>query len=527
MTDKSIPASSGEGEKEGVVSIEKTSDPAAEAPSAFDSASPPKGTSEGAPSKGTPPLKAKAPSPVRRAVGSAAGWVPPRRFTQSLTFRMIIVCVLILLMLIPLALVSSIVDERSASYQEVLSDISSHWGKEQILTGPILVMPYTDVYRYVETSTDDKGRVVEVQKERTQDGRAILLPKKIFVEGTINPEYRFRGLYQSLVYSESLTLTGSFSAIESTVKSLGTEGWELQLHWDKAFVIIGLSDTKGISKISAFQFNDKKVDFSPGTRISALISTGFHTSLAGVTPSENANFSMKMEIKGSGGFLMAPVGELSEMHLTSPWAHPSFYGEILPSARTVTDKGFDASWSIPHLVRSYPQYWVDGRDAPSALTSFSVGVSLFEPLTLYTECTRAAKYGILFVALTFLALALLEIITKSRPSMVQYAMIGAALTLFYVLLIALSEHIGFNKAYGIATATVIGLNTFYCLFVLSRKALAFIITAVLSALYAVLFMTLRAEDYALLAGSVLLAVAVAVTMFFTRNIHRTTDHYSE
>jgi inner membrane protein len=466
-------------------------------------------------------------SPGRTVLSNASSMRPPMRFTQSLTFRMIIVCVLILLMLIPLALVTSIVDERSSSYQSVLTDISSHWGQEQILAGPVLVMPYTEIYRYVERVTDDKGRVTELQKERTEERRAVLLPKQIHLEGAISPEYRFRGLYQSLVYSESLTLTGTFEGIESAVRSLGTEGWEVQTHWDKAFVVVGLTDTKGIAKISAFQLNDKKVNFSPGTRMNTLLQSGFHASLVGVTPSQNANFSLQMDIKGSTGFRMAPLGELSEMHLTSPWAHPSFYGEILPSTRSVTEGGFDATWSIPHLVRSYPQYWIDGQDAPQGLAGFSVGVSLFEPVTLYTESTRAAKYGILFIALTFLTLALLEIITKSRPSMVQYAMIGAALTLFYVLLIALAEHIGFNKAYMVATAVVISLNTFYCLFVLSRKALAFIITAVLSALYAVLFMTLRAEDYALLTGSILLAVAVAVTMFFTRNLHKAGNDYSE
>jgi inner membrane protein len=149
-----------------------------------------------------------------------------------------------------------------------------------------------------------------------------------------------------------------------------------------------------------------------------------------------------------------------------------------------------------------------------------VGVRLFEPVTLYTEAVRAVKYGFLFVALTFLCLVLLELTCRVRPSMVQYVMIGVALALFYLLLIALSEHIGFNTAYAVASVIVIAMNTLYCLSVLSRKSLALIVMAVLTALYIVLFMVLRAEDFALLTGAGLLLVAVAVTMYFTRHLHR-------
>lgn len=450
------------------------------------------------------------------------GRMPPsgERFWKTTTFRMLLVGVLILLMLIPLSMVSSVVDERHAAYNGVLSDISAHWGGEQVLTGPILILPCTEAVTVTEQTTDEKGRVFNVQREITDDFQAVLLPKHIALEGSIHPEYRLRGIYQTLVYSEHLTLTGSFKGMETAVKSMAKEGWEVRFHWEKAFVVVGLSDTKGITRIAPFRFSNQKVDFAPGTRMPHLAASGFHAPLSASPSGEDADFSLEMDLKGSTGFRMAPLGELSEMHLTSPWAHPSFYGEILPSKRTVNDNGFDATWSVPHLVRAYPQYWLDGKETPTGLAEFSVGVSLFEPVTIYTEAVRAVKYGILFVALTFLTLALLEIITKSRPSMVQYILIGAAMTLFYLLLIALAEHIGFNRAYGIAAAVVITLNSVYCLFVLSRKALAFVVTAVLSALYAVLFMALRAEDYALLTGSILLVVAVALTMFFTRNLHK-------
>ncbi len=485
-------------------------------PNAIDAAEPNASAHEAA--SNVPPVEAQGFS--RRSPALFTTPTNGERFTKSTTFRMVWVGILILLMLIPLAMVSSIVDERAQAYNTVLGDISEHWGGEQVLTGPILILPCTQSTIVVEQTADEKGHLTSTQREIVDDFQAVVLPEKIHLEGAMTPEYRFRGIYQSLVYSEHLTLTGNFSGIAAAVSALAKEGWTVRAHWDKAFIVVGLTDTKGITRIAPLRFGGKKLNFAPGTRMSHLVSSGFHAPLLGIEPGEHPDFSLEMDIKGSNGFKLAPLGELSEMHLTSGWAHPSFYGDILPTKRTVTDKGFDAAWSVPHLVRAYPQYWMDSRDNAPGISGFSVGVRLFEPVTVYTEATRATKYGILFIALTFLTLALLEIITRSRPSMVQYVMIGIAMTLFYVLLIALAEHIGFNKAYLAAAGTAITLNTVYCLFVLSRKLLAFVVTAVLAGLYSVLFMTLRAEDYALLAGALLLAAATAVTMFFTRNLHK-------
>ena len=462
------------------------------------------------------PKAPSSPSEMPTSAKTGAG-----RLFKSTGFRLILVGVLILLMLIPLAMVSSVVDERRDSYNSVLSDISGHWGGEQIITGPILVLPYTETYTITEVTKDENGRTFNTEKEIFEEHQAVLLPKKLRIEGTLKPEYRFRGIYQSLVYTESVTLSGNFENIKSTVQSLVNEGRRYRVNWDKALIVVGLSDTTGIARVAPFRMGDLTLDFAPGTRMNNLVGSGFHARLdRAPSPFDDARFEMEMEIKGSNGFRMSPLGELSEMHLTSTWAHPSFYGDILPTERKITEKGFDATWSVPHLVRSYPQYWVLDRDDVSGIADFSVGVTLFEPVTIYTEATRAVKYGILFIALTFLTLVLLEIITKSKPSMVQYVLIGAAMTVFYLLLIALAEHIGFDAAYTVASLTVIIMNTLYCIFVLSKKALAFVVTAVLSALYAVLYMALRAEDYALLTGSLLLVVAVAVTMFFTRNIHQ-------
>ena len=443
------------------------------------------------------------------------------RVASSTTLRLLVIGVLVLLMLIPLSMVESIVAERQLTYADVLAEISAHWGSEQVLTGPILVVPFTERHQVSETRQDQTGKTYVVNSVVQETYRAALLPGTVSLDGEIRPEYRRRGIYQSLVYTQDVRLSGSFSAVEEQLRSLSSPDKLHAIHWEKAFLAVGLSDPRGIARAAPLVFSEQQVALAPGTGVPELLPNGFQAPV-GVTATGRASFDIELQLKGSYGFRLAPLGELTEMRITSPWAHPSFYGDVLPRERQINDRGFEASWSIPHLVRSYPQRWVLERSdyAPS---SFSAGVRLFEPVTLYTEATRAVKYGFIFIALTFLVLVLMEIAAGVRPSMVQYAMIGVALSMFFLLLIALSEHLGFNLAYLLAAASVIVLNGSYSAAVLGRGRLAAVVAAVLGALYTVLFTVLRTEDYALLAGSILLFFALAVTMYFTRHLHRLGD----
>jgi inner membrane protein len=445
-----------------------------------------------------------------------------QRLLKSPTIRFVTIGILVFLMLIPLSMVESIVRERHQAYNEVLTNIGSLWGKEQVLAGPVLVVPYTETSEVIETRIDQEGMAHSVRHQVINNKRGVILPKKLSVEGVIEPEYRYRGIYKSLVYGENLTIEGIFLKAETKVQSLIQAESQGSVHWDRAFLAVGLSDPKGIDHVETLFLGGKQIDLAPGTRVPELMATGFHAPLNIKDTDDKLEFTIKMRIKGSEGFRMAPLGEISKMHLSSKWAHPSFYGDLLPKTHNIGSKGFEADWSISHLVRSYPQSWTI-EQSPYSLAEFSAGVRLFEPITIYTESTRAVKYGFLFIALTFLTLVLMELVVPARPSMVQYAMIGVALSLFYLLLIAFSEHVGFNIAYIIASASVIVLITAYCLAVLNRKRLSFVVMVVLAALYSVLFMILRAEDYALLTGSILLLFAVAVTMYFTRGLNRHQD----
>jgi len=206
--------------------------------------------------------------------------------------------------------------------------------------------------------------------------------------------------------------------------------------------------------------------------------------------------------------------------MQSTWPHPSFVGSTLPNQYEISDEGFSANWSVPHLARNYQQTWVDTQRNIN-LFEFTAGVSLFEPVSLYSQVTRAVKYGLLFIGLTFLTLFIFELSIKRRLHMVQYALIGIALSLFFLVLLSLSEHIAFIKAYFSAALLSISMISGYVWMALRNAQRAATVFLLLTALYAVLYSLLQFEDYALLVGTALLVFVVMALMYVTRNIQKT------
>jgi inner membrane protein len=232
---------------------------------------------------------------------------------------------------------------------------------------------------------------------------------------------------------------------------------------------------------------------------------------------EKLEFRLPMVIRGSGSIEFLPLGETTHASFSSVWPHPSFSGAVLPATRDISNGGFTASWSIPLLNRSYPQAWTDGEAVD--IHEIEAGVRLFEPVALYDLVTRSVKYGLLFVTLTFLTLGLIELVLGVRLSLVQFLLVGAALAMFFLMLVAFAEHLGFTLAYVLASAIVVTMNTSYCAAILRRRRTALLVGGVLTAIYGVLYTILEAEDFALLGGTALLTAALAATMYFTRRLH--------
>jgi inner membrane protein len=431
---------------------------------------------------------------------------------------LIAVGVLALVLLIPLEMVESVVRERFETYRAVVEDIAGAWSSDQELAGPILVVPFTVKIEIRDEYVAPSGEKKSTQRWESLEQRAVILPDELKIQGELTPEMRKRGIYEVQVYTADLVVSGAFRDLESTIAALSDADRLENIDWSKAVVGFGVSDPRGIVSVDGFDFNGHRAQPRPGTGLGEIVERGFHVSVGDLID-DSLVFSMPIVIRGSNSVRFLPLGETTEASLRSDWPHPSFVGDVLPASRDISESGFTGEWTIPILNRSFPQSWLAG--APVNIHEISAGVRLFEPVALYDLVTRAVKYGLLFIALTFLTLGLIEHVADVRLSLVQFLLIGVALALFFLVLVALAEHIGFNTAYLLASAIVVVINTVYSAAILPRRAIALVVGCVLTAIYSVLYTILRAEDFALLGGTMLLVGALIVTMFFTRTIHRT------
>jgi inner membrane protein len=430
-----------------------------------------------------------------------------------------VVAILALILLIPLEMVETVVRERYFTYQSVVTDIAGAWSSDQLVSGPILVLPFTEKVEVRDEFITSEGEKKVTKRWESCRRRAVILPDVLGLTGSLTPETRHRGIYEVRVFTAELVVSGAFEKLREVVESLSSEKHLEEIEWSNAIISFGLSDPRGIVEVDGFEFNGQPAQPRPGTTLDAIVPRGFHVAV-GEAISENLEFRLPIVIRGSGSIRFLPLGETTQATLKSDWPHPSFIGDVLPATRVIDDSGFSADWTIPLLNRSYPQAWIAGTTVD--VCEIEAGVRLFEPVALYDLVTRAVKYGLLFIALTFLTLGLIEYVFDARISLVQFLLIGIALAIFFLILVALAEHMGFTTAYILASSTVVVINTLYCAAILPRRSISILVGGVLIAIYGILYTILKAEDYALLGGTLLLVVALAITMFFTRGIHADT-----
>ncbi len=438
-----------------------------------------------------------------------------RRFIASpLTRHTLIIGLMILLMLIPLFMVGGVVNERSHYRQQVLQDVAANWGGKQTFTGPFLVIPYVEHLTSVDTVTDEKGKNKVITKDVFNDHTLVLLPEKLDIRAKLNEKHRKRGIYDALVYNAKLNVTGSFDH-EFLLES--GEG-DRRILWEQVFLIVGLSDTKAINSGTTVKWDGDSVNLQPGTGLPDVVAQGFHVPLDEATSNATKHdFQIELDLRGSDGLFFSPLGKTTTTVMTSSWQHPSFQGNLLPKSHDIDEEGFKARWDIPNLARSYPQHWLLKDKDKYDPAYFTAGVSLYEPVSLYSQVERAVKYGILFIALTFLTFFAFEIASGARLHILQYGLIGFALALFYLILLSLAEHLPFRESYIAAAVTVVAMIWIYAWAVLRSFWKGLSILLMLGGLYYLLFMILQMEDYALLAGTGLLVFATLMMMFVTRN----------
>lgn len=421
----------------------------------------------------------------------------------TLTAKLIAIGAMILFLLVPAAMIDGTVSERRSRRDQAVGDIHSAWSRRQRLTGPVLTVPLR-----VTTGVDKDGKPV------VHEHHARLAPESLDVAGRVRTETRRRGIYKTVVYTADLVLSGRFDppGLEGLA---GAPGGTTEVVWERAKVAFGVSDLRGIKDSARLEWAGKELELNPGAAGIGALGSGVETGVPAQTlrSGKGIVFRLPLALRGSDGLSFAPYGRTTTVAVESSWPSPSFFGSFLPDARTVGKDGFKSAWKVLHINRPLPSAWLG--DPPLDPSEF--GVNLLIPVDHYGSVQRSTKYAVLFVFLTFLAFFLTEFSTSRRLHPVQYLMIGSGLVLFYLLELSLSEHLPFGAAYLLASLSVVGLLAGYSK-ALFGAPVAASVAAGASGLYAFLYVLLRAEDYALLLGSLGLLLALGAVMYATRRV---------
>jgi inner membrane protein len=427
---------------------------------------------------------------------------------SSHILRLLLVGILVLILQIPISMISGLIAERQKRYNEAVEEVTSKWGRVQVVTGPALIIPYK--HRWSEIGA--KGQ----QVVRTEVRYATLLPERLQTRGKIESEVRYRGIFSVPVYRIKLDVEGEFL-------QPGFAAWEIDpadVMWDRTQLFLGVSDPRAIQVQTNLTWNGQQIAFLPGVGdFDGVASTGIHVPLKNQLQAKRFTFSFPLTLNGSVGAYFIPFGRDTVVTLKSDWNSPSFKGNWLPTQRTISSEGFEATWNIPFLGRNYPQAWTSVTNMRKAVEGSRFGVDLIVPVDQYRMAERSVKYAGLFILLTFACLWLIEVLAKLRIHPVQYLLLGASMCIFYLLELSLSEHIGFGTAYIIASIAVVAMVTTYSKVVLKTFRPAAIVGIVVASLYGYLYVLLKNEDYALLIGSVGLFVILALIMFLTRHVN--------
>ena len=445
---------------------------------------------------------------------------------MRLGLKIAMVVVLVLAILIPLAMIRGTIAERQQYRQQAVDEVTRGYAGEQGLAGPVLVVPYRE---QVEVEERDATGVLRKQV-REVDRQWLFFPKTMHVHGRVLPSIRKRGLHQVRVYELQGALDATFNARipdadPKRPRSVGTP-----------WLDIGIADVRGLVGAPTLRVAGAATPILQGQK--GRGGGGVHAVLpAALVAGERIAFPVQFgfALRGTEALAIVPLADTNRIVLDSPWPHPQFNGDFLPRTHRIDGKGFHAEWDVSSLASNAQAQYREGgaamgkatpapgHDGVAAAVEASasidrVGLPLVEPVNLYSKVDRASKYGLLFVLLTFVGFFLFETIKQLPIHPIQYALVGLALAIFFLLLLSLSEHIAFGLAYLAAALACIGLIGYYVGHVLRSRTRGMGFAAMLGLLYAALYGLLMSEDNALVLGAGLLFVVLAAIMVATRKV---------
>lgn len=447
--------------------------------------------------------------------------------------KILMIGVLVLLFLIGLGFIGSMINERQRSYQQVLGDIRRDNVNQQTALTPFIVVPMTTSH----ICADDAKKTCYYRQQ------VVISPEKANWKNAMtvdNQRFR-RGIYNAISYQNDIQISGSFR-VNPELLTPANNQW---VDWERAQMRFYLSDLRGLKGQPVLVIGQKKIVFSfpKDEGVNPLKLAYTSANLGGLVQTPAFDFSLNVTVAGTGSFQGLALGNDLSMTMTANWPHPSFYGESLPG-KQITGKGFNADWQNTYIANRNTQLLSGCMDNNAAsctelLNAFKrqpllageygpegtgdsgaggYGVNFIQAVDVYLMTERAIKYAALLLVITFGAFFLFEILKDLAIHPMQYSLVGAALAVFYMLLLSFSEHLGFATAYAISSVACISLITFYVSYVLKGVGRSLFFGGVLTTMYGAMFVILQSEDTTLIMGSVLVFFLIAIMMFLTRHV---------
>lgn len=428
----------------------------------------------------------------------------------QLIFKFLAIGLISIGLLVALGSIEYKVYERGQYRSEAKASIANGWSGSQIVVSPILRI---SLKKHYEEDVFDKNLEKYVVKQRTKRWTEWHIPDQLDIQSKVTMQERYLGIYNVPVYETELVINGEFT---------NTLSYKENVHIEKAELLTSFSDMRGISNTPSIQWNAKSIGFQPSDE-EHLMGNYISANITKLNPAKPASFNMKTKLRGLDSIHFVPTAKQVNATVESSWPHPYFEGRYLPVKREISKDGFKAHWEMTEFATSVQNSVSNCHENPgqcqNVLSANTFGVGLHNPIDVYQKTDRSLKYGFLFIALTFAAFLLFEIIKRIQIHPVQYGLVGSALAIFYLLLISLSEHMAFARAYAIAAFACISLIGFYLCYVLKNKTQAIGMSVGMALLYAMLYMILKSEDVALLMGATLTFVSLSALMIVTRNIN--------
>lgn len=422
-------------------------------------------------------------------------------------------CVVLILLLIVIQLIGNKINERSLYRDEAKNRVSQSWTGTQSLSIPVLVARYQT--SKLERRYDEASKQF-VEEQITEKLATFIMLEAADVTVDINNDQRQVGIYSVPVYTSDVEISGQvdFTALQALAENNNFDKW---LSLD---LTLSLTDLRGVVSVPYLQWQAEQLPFSSGLT-ARYNKKGMHVSLPLSSINEQTvPLQISMSVRGSSALSVLPLARDTKVQLRSNWPHPKFVGEFLPVTNSVSDSGYQANWQLSSfssdVEQQLEQCFLSAKCDSSGYDR--IGVVHIEPVDIYTLSDRAIKYAILFIGLTLVAFVVFEFVKDLPIHPVQYAMIGMALTVFYLLLVSLSEHFVFGWAYFGAASACAGVLFIYLAAVLSSRGLAGVFATYILALYGTLYVIIQSEDSAFVFGSLLCFTALSALMIITRKV---------